>query len=160
MKTLVVYYSLGGNTRGIAQRIQKTLGADILEIEPEKPYAGPYESIVAQGEREVYSHIKPTIKSIEVNIADYDRIMVGTPTWWYTMAPVVLTFLTSNDWSGKIVVPFMTNAGWPGTVIKDMKAACKGATFCNEKEIRFHASDQRRMVTPENKVEEWIESLK
>lgn len=36
MKTLVVYYSLNGNTKGIAQRIQKALGADIAEIEPQK----------------------------------------------------------------------------------------------------------------------------
>lgn len=55
---------------------------------------------------------------------------------------------------------FMTNAGWPGNVINDMKAACDGATFSNEKEIRFHASDQRRMVTPEKDVEKWIASLK
>ena len=43
------------------------------------------------------------------------------PTWWYTMAPAVLTFLTTNDFTGKTVIPFMTNGGWPGHVIKDMK---------------------------------------
>ena len=30
------------------------------------------------------------------------------------LAPAVLTFLTTNDFSGKTVIPFMTNGGWPG----------------------------------------------
>mgnify|MGYP003195394035 FL=1 len=30
---------------------------------------------------------------------------------WYTMAPAVLTFLTTNDFTGKTVIPFMTNGG-------------------------------------------------
>ena len=64
------------------------------------------------------------IKPIFVNLADYDVIAIGTPTWWYTMAPAVLTFLTTNDFTGKTVIPFMTNGGWPGHVIIDMEENC------------------------------------
>lgn len=53
----------------------------------------------------------PQINPISVNLADYDVIAIGTPTWWYTMAPAVLTFLTTNDFTGKTVIPFMTNGG-------------------------------------------------
>lgn len=74
----------------------------------------------------------PQINSISVNLADYDVIAIGTPTWWYTMAPAVLTFLTTNDFTGKTVIPFMTNGGWPGHVIKDMEENCKGAAFAHE----------------------------
>lgn len=45
-------------------------------------------------------------------------IAVGTPTWWYTMAPAVLTFLHSHDFAGKTAAPFMTNGGWQGHVIQ------------------------------------------
>jgi len=31
----------------------------------------------------------------------------------------------------------MTNGGWPGHVIKDMKAACKGADIACEMQIPF-----------------------
>ncbi len=72
---------------------------------------------------------EPELKPLSVNVANYDVIAVGTPMWWYTMAPAVKTFLHSQDFSGKIVVPYMTNGGWPGHVIKDMKAACPGANF-------------------------------
>lgn len=161
-KTLIVYYSHSGNTKTIAERIEKACGADIARIETVKAYTGTEDEVSAQGQREVNSKFKPEIKPLSVDVKDYDLIIIGTPTWWYTMAPAVLTFLSANDFSGKTVVPFMTNAGWPGHVIKDMKAACKGATFAHEMEIKFsaNAGSRNQMDTPENEVAAWIESLK
>ena len=161
-KTLVVYYSFTGNTKAIAERVQKATGADIAQIETAEPYKGSYDEIVSQGNDEVQSKFKPRLKPLGVDLKSYDRIIVGTPTWWYTMAPAVLTFLTENDFKGKTVVPFMTNAGWPGTVIKDMKAACKGANIEHAMEIKYSATEGKRnqMDTPESDVAAWIESLK
>ncbi len=64
-----------------------------------------------QGQEEVERGYEPELKPLGVDISDYDVIAVGTPTWWYTMAPAVLTFQHGHDFSGKIVVPFMTNGG-------------------------------------------------
>ena len=75
-----------------------------------------------------------TAKALQ-SVADYDVIAVGTPTWWYTMAPAVKTFLHGQNFAGKTVVPFMTNGGWPGRVIKDMKAACPGADFACDMQV-------------------------
>ena len=36
---------------------------------------------------------------------------IGTPAWWYTMAPAVRSFLAQHDFAGKTVVPFMINGG-------------------------------------------------
>lgn len=49
MKTLIVYYSLGGNTKRIAEMIQAELGGDLMEIKTQTPYTGSYDSIVNQG---------------------------------------------------------------------------------------------------------------
>ena len=57
------------------------------------------------------------------------------------------------------VIPFMTNGGWPGHVIKDMKAALKGAKVENPMEIRFDSTGGDRQVTPQNAVDEWINSI-
>ena len=81
---------------------------------------------------------------------------IGTPTWWYTMAPAVLTFLTTNDFTGKTVIPFMTNGGWPGHVIKDMKENCKGAAFAHEMQIQFDSKGKDHLETSEEVITEWI----
>lgn len=126
MKTLIVYFSYtAGNTKRIAERIQASVGGDIVRLEPVTPYEGSYDDVVRQGQEEVERGYKPALKPLGVNVKDYDRIIVGSPTWWYKMAPVVLTFLSGNDFTGKTVIPFMTNAGWPGTVIKDMNDLAK-----------------------------------
>lgn len=95
---LIVYYSVSnGNTKRIAEQIQKATGADMARIETVTPYTGSYNEIVEQGQQEVNRGYCPEIKPLGLNPADYDVIVVGTPTWWYTMAPAVLSFLKSCD---------------------------------------------------------------
>lgn len=165
MKTLTVYFSLtAGNTKRIAEKVHAAIGGDLVRLEPVTPYPANYSQVVNQGEDEVNRGYKPELKPLNVDWETYDRIIVGTPTWWYKMSPVVFSFLSNNDFTGKTMIPFMTNAGWPGTVIKDMSdlAKKKGARVENGHEFRF-SSDERhfdRMETPEKELDAWIESLK
>ena len=123
-------------------------------------YSGSYDDVVNQGQNEVQRGYEPEIKPLDINIADYDVIAVGTPTWWYTMAPAVKTFLHQQDFTGKTVVPFMTNGGWPGHVIKDMKAACKGANVVCDMQIQFDSTGGSNLETPQEQINEWIQSVK
>lgn len=160
-KALVVYYSWSnGNTERIAEEVQNVLGADIAKIDTVEPYVGSYDDVVEQGQLEVNRSYQPEIKPLGVDLADYDTVAVGTPTWWYTMAPAVLTFLTHNDWSGKTVIPFHTHGGWPGHVLADMKKACKGAVFVHEQAIQFDSTGGDRMVTSQAELDKWLNSLK
>lgn len=160
-KMLVVYYSWSnGNTKRMAEKLAHEIGADLARIETTVAYTGSYEEVVEQGQREVEAGFMPQIQPLTVNLSDYDVIAIGTPTWWYTMAPAVLTFLTTNDFSGKTVIPFMTNGGWPGHVIKDMKKKCQGASFMHEMEIQFDSMGKDHLETPERKIDEWIEQIK
>lgn len=158
-KLLIVYYSWSnGNTRKIAERLQKATGADLAEIKTVTPYTGSYRDVVAQGKQEVESGFQPKIEPLPYSVSDYDVIAIGTPTWWYTIAPAVLTFLNSQDWTGKTVIPFMTNGGWPGHVIRDKQKACKGAKSTCEMKIQFDSSGGDQMKTSDQKVSDWIES--
>ncbi len=93
-------------------------------------------------------------------LADYDVIAVGTPTWWYTMAPAVRTFLHQNDFSGKTVISFATNGGWPGHVIKDMQKTCQGAATCCSMQVQFDSTGGSQLKTPTAKIEAWIKEVK
>ena len=155
-KLLIVYYSQAvGNTRRIAEQLARVTGGDLAAIETETPYTGSYDDIVEQGNREVQAGYLPEIKPLEKDPKEYDVIAVGTPTWWYTMAPAVRTFLTGRDWTGKTVIPFQTHGGWPGHTIKDMKALCRGASFTHEMEVQFDSTGGDRMVTREKDAEQW-----
>ena len=160
-KLLIVYYSWScGNTERIAKALQSVAGGDLVKLDTAVPYAGSYNDVVDQGQREVNAGFEPELKPLSVNVADYDVIAVGTPTWWYTMAPAVKTFLHGQDFSGKTVVPFMTNGGWPGHVIKDMKAACPGADFVCDMQVKFDSNGGDHLETAETKINAWAQSVK
>ena len=160
-RALTVYYSWSnGNTERIAKMLQKEIGGDIVRIDTITPYEGSYDDVVNQGQEEVQRGYEPEIKSLGVNISDYDVIAVGTPTWWYTMAPAVRTFLHTESFADKTVIPFMTNGGWPGNVIKDMKTACKGADIKYEMEIQFDSTGGSRLETPMEDITKWIQNVK
>lgn len=85
MSTLVVYYSQArGNTKRIAEMIKEKLNCDIERIDTQVPYSNDYQVVVAQGQDEVNRGYKPEIKPLNKNIEDYDTVIIGTPTWWYT----------------------------------------------------------------------------
>lgn len=160
-KMLIVFYSWSnGNTERIAKQLQGSVGGELARIETVNPYEGRYDDVVNQGQREVIDGFQPEIKPLKVRIDDYEVIAVGTPTWWYTMAPAVLTFLNAQNWNGKTVIPFMTNGGWPGHVIKDMKTACKGANFACEMKVKFDSNGGAELKTPQREIDQWLNDVK
>lgn len=160
-KLLIVYYSQSnGNTEKIAKMLKKAANADIEKIDTVKPYEGSYQDVVSQGKREVNKGFKPVIKPVNFKISDYDIVAVGTPTWWYTMAPAMLTFLSGQNWTGKTVIPFATNGGWPGHVIEDIQKVCKGARTVCEMLVQFDSSGGDHLETSADEINEWIEKVR
>lgn len=160
-KMLIVYYSWSnGNTKRIAEQLQAATGADIMRIKTVQPYQGSHNDVVRQGQDEVEAGYEPPIRPMPYDVQDYDIIAVGTPTWWYTMAPPVKTFLNSNSWYGKTVIPFMTNGGWPSSVLRDMRAACRGASFAQEREFRFDSTGGPQLVTPQSAIDTWVDEVR
>lgn len=162
MKKLVVYYSYTiGNTKKIAEQAARAIGADLLEIDTKVPYTGSYDDVVNQGLDEVKRGFKPELKPYGLNPADYDEIVVGTPTWWYDMAPAVLTFMDRTDFHGKKVALFQTDAGWPGHCLKNMKKEARGADVIAQGLFDFSPNNGSRdeMTSPKKKVEDFIAKL-
>lgn len=160
MKRLIVFYSYTNHTRMIAKRIQEKLNCDIVEIEGVVPYSSNYQEVVDEEERNMELKSTPKIKPLNVNINDYDEIILGTPVWWYTMVPVVRTFLKEYNLTGKVVVPFCTNAGWLGDTFKEIHSLTKNATIKNEMSIVFSTDyKENKLKTSLSEIDKWIESL-
>lgn len=110
-KILIAYFSHTGNTKALAEGIQKEVGGDLFEIEPQDAYPQDHDRVVQQAKGEVNSGYTPKLKNKALDISSYDVIFIGAPIWWYTVAPPVRTFLTEYDLSGKTIIPFSTHKG-------------------------------------------------
>ena len=157
-KTLIVYYSYTGNTKKIANLIKDKLNCDILELIPKVPYSKDYQTVVDEEQRmEGANHLRE-YESINVNLNDYDTIIIGTPVWWYRETPVIRTFLKENDLSNKRIIPFATNAGWLGKTFIEIKNMCPNSKVESEMNIVFESySDE--LVTPLSEIENWIDKI-
>lgn len=154
-KVLVVYYSLTGNTKGIAEQISTDLKADTFAIETVEAYPDDYKQLTELAKKEIADGVKPALKNKPANLAQYDVIFVGSPCWWSTIAPPVATFLTENNFSGKKIVPFMTHGGSGlGHSVADIKKLVPDATV-----VDGQAFWGRSAKNAQDDVNDWIKEL-
>ena len=110
-KTLIVFFSWSGNTRGIAYDIQEQTGADLFEITPVDPYSTNYNTVLMEAQEDQHRQARPEIADPPANIDEYDTILLGYPNWWASIPMPIATFLESYDFSGKTIVPFCSHGG-------------------------------------------------
>ena len=111
-RTLVAYFSRSGNTRVVAGLIHRARGTDLFEIRPVKPYPDDYQEAVAQARKESDSSYEPALAARVATVADYDTVILGFPIWGQTIPPVIRSFLSAHDLSGKTLIPVVTHGGY------------------------------------------------
>lgn len=129
-KTLIVYFSASGSTEKVANVIAEETGGNLFELEPVNPYSSEDLDWTAEGSRVNLEHDDESLRSIELvntsveNWDTYDTIFIGYPIWWRIAAWPVNEFITSNNFSGKTVIPFCTSAssgiGGSATLLSEM----------------------------------------
>lgn len=114
MKTLVAYFSAEGTTAALAQRLATRIGADLFEIRPVKPYTAAdiqWKNPLARCNREKIGRKDVPVEGTVADWAEYDRVFLGFPIWYYGAPNVVNTFCKAYDWAGKQVTIFATSGG-------------------------------------------------
>lgn len=111
MKTIIVFYSLEGNTKYVAETIAARIGADILELKTQKEKSGGTFSTYFWGGKSAIMGEKPKLQPYQFNASSYDMIILGTPIWAGRNTPPLNTFLSVNDLSGKSIAVFTCSAG-------------------------------------------------
>ncbi len=111
MKAVVIYYSLEGNTKFVADKIATYLKADTIRLEPVKEYPKGKASKYIWGGKSVVFGETPKLSSYKFNAENYDTIIIGTPVWASSYAPPIKTFLKENKICGKKVALFACSAG-------------------------------------------------
>ena len=155
-KVLVVYYSLSGHTKQIAEIIKQETNADVYEIKTvEKLDTTPwfYMTLREQLKEKKY----PEIQQDFPDFSKYDVIFVGAPVWWYTMATPLYSFLQKADFDGKRVVPFSTQGSNFGTYFEDFAAQVKNADL--QISQAFNNLPKEYQQEERNKVVQWLNQL-
>ena len=111
--SLVVYFSLTGNTKKAADQIHKYTGAKEVRIIPKKAYPNDYERDTQIARREKQSNARPAIKNSLPSLKKYKTIYVGFPTWWTKPPMIIHTLFDQYNFSGKTIVPFTTSGETP-----------------------------------------------
>lgn len=111
MKTLIVYYSLEGNTAYAADRISSLTGADTLRINPVKAYPKSGFRKFLWGGKSALMSETPDLEPYVFEEARYDRIVFGFPVWAGNITPPIRTFIRENDLKGKRIAAFACQSG-------------------------------------------------
>lgn len=112
---LVAYFSATNTTKGVAEHISDSLGADLYEIVPQEPYTDDdldYNDDNSRSTVEMNDPAaRPAISGSVDNMDQYDIVFIGYPIWWGDAPRIVSTFVESYEFTGKTVVPFCTSGG-------------------------------------------------
>ena len=93
---LIAYFSWGGNTRGIAEEIQRQTGFDLFEIVCETPYSDDYYTVLEQAQADQNIQARPALKTHVENMEQYTVFNRDTKTFsgiWTAYQPDYPSFL-------------------------------------------------------------------
>ena len=96
MKSIVVYYSLTGNTDWTAEEIAKMTDSDLLRINPVKAYPDKGFKKFFWGGKSAVMQEKPKLEPYEFDADKYDAVIIGSPVWASNITPPVRSFISDN----------------------------------------------------------------
>ena len=158
-KSLVLYFSVYGTAKKVAEEIARQTGADIMEIEPTVPYDSNrdhYNALAKLAKKEHDEDQRPAIKN-SIPVGAYDTIYLGYPMWWYTFPMIIYTLFDQVDFSGKTIIPFNTHMGsGDGGTYKTVKRLAPNANVLEGLPVEMTAAEKGAP----DQVSAWLKKLK
>ena len=109
MKKLFIYYSLTGNGDLVAEYL-KEKEYDIRKIETKEPLPKNYVLRILAGGYKAMINYEDKLIDFDVNIDEYDKIVIGSPVWNARLSSPINTVLKLLDLKDK-KVKFVLYAG-------------------------------------------------
>lgn len=100
------------------------------QIVPERPYTFDYNTAAKEVRGEIARGYCPRLERGAEPMDAFDILFVGSPNWFGSIAPPVLSFLRAHDFGGKRIAPFCTHGGGGlGEMERRIAKACPGAVI-------------------------------
>lgn len=113
MKSVVIYYSLTGNTNLVSRMIADRIGADMIRLTPENEIPSYGCSKYLLGGKSVIFNQKPKLLNEDINLDGYDTLIIGTPIWAGSFTPPINTLLSGSAIKDRDIFLFSTQS--PGS---------------------------------------------
>ncbi|HBC97872.1 MAG TPA: flavodoxin [Clostridium sp.] len=156
-KILVVYYSLEGNTKLIAEAVSKAVSGDILQIKPEKDINPKSKMRYLIGGKKSITKEKPELMPYDVKAEDYDVLFIGTPVWAGNFTPAIRSFFAKTNLKSKKIALFNCSGGNSGKTFENMKSELEGNDFVGEIEFKNPLkNDTEKNI---EKAKKWAEDV-
>lgn len=157
-KIIVVYFSATGNTEQVAKVIAETTGGELFKLEPAEPYTDADLDWTDENSRVGREHNDPEqreVKLVSTMIDGWESasvVYIGYPLWWGIAAWPVNSFIETNDFAGKTVIPFCTSAssglGESGELLEELAGSGDW-----KEGVRFPSD------VSDEEIRTWLESL-
>ena len=111
-RILVAYFSATGTTASVAEKAADILQADLYEIVPDVPYTEADLAYYTGGRCDLEQEdpdVRPAMAGGEVDMGQYDTVLIGYPIWHGQAPRIISTFLEGYDFSGKTLAAFCTS---------------------------------------------------
>ncbi|MCM1990939.1 flavodoxin family protein [Oceanirhabdus seepicola] len=157
-KSVVVYYSFEGSTKRLAEKLSEELNCDSLEIKVVKEITTKGFSKYIWGGRQAMMKKKPELKSYDLDLEQYDNIIIGTPVWAGTVTPPIRSFFERENIENKKIAFFCTHQGGMGKVTEKFKALVKdNNSIINSIDI---VKPLKNIDSTNNEIIQWGKELK
>lgn len=151
-KVLVAYFSASGVTKKVAEKIAATVNGDLFQIEPAIAYSEEDLNWMNKNSRSSLEmsdkDFRPAMIKKELNLSEYDSILLGFPIWWYVAPTIINTFLESYDFSGKKITLFATSGGSGfGNTVQELRNSAPDAHIVEGKIMNMaSAEDIQKLI--------------
>lgn len=153
-KIAIVYFSVTGTTKRVAEFIKDATNSDIFEIIPKRKYTsedlnyGDNDTRATKEQNDKNS--RPEIAN-NIDISDYDIIFIGYPIWWGNTPRIIQTFIENHELNGKTMIPFCTSGSSEISSSENTLKTYNGINWISGK--RFSSS------TSQSEINSWVKSL-
>jgi flavodoxin len=142
----VVYYSFEGNTELVAKMIKEyNPNADLIRLVPDKE---PPRSLLGKfiiGGKSVLLKEKVMIRSLGVDLNDYQAVIIASPVWAGSYPPALAAFFDRKRMEGKDVYLIACSAsGNAVNMINEMVKQLDGNQVMSALSLRSPAKDPER----------------
>jgi len=160
MKTLIVFYSLTGNTEKIAQAIAEATAGEMLEIRLKKDLpAKGFMRFFWAGAQLVKKEL-PELLPMGIDLGNYDLMFLGTPVWGGNTVPPVRSFLLGAELRNKKIALFCAHGGDdPGQAFVSLEKELAGNKIVGKIDFKMDGITESQVTDNLRKAGEWAKNI-